>query len=77
MRFLGRCDPVGGLGGRESIFKISHTGEFRGNRKVATQTVGSHLSQTSGRRVYKKERWRAMGKSEQQDCSVVPASCSL
>lgn len=64
-RFLGRCDPVWGLGDRESIFKISHTGEFCGNREVATQTVGSHLSQTGGRRVYKKERRRAMGKSEQ------------
>ena len=57
-RFLGRYDPVGWLGGRESIFKISHTGEFRGIGKVATQTVRSHLRQTGGRRVYKKERRR-------------------
>lgn len=61
-RFLGRCDPVGWLLPRESIFKISHTGEFRGNREVATQTVGSHLPQTGGRRVYKEGAMESNGK---------------
>ena len=60
--FLGRCDPVGWLGGRESIFKILHTGEFRGNWEVATQTVRSHLPQTRGRRVYEEGAMESNGK---------------
>jgi hypothetical protein len=54
-RLADRAGRLGGLCGREPIFKISHTNEFVGNRKVAHQPTGPCTPLKMGWWVYEKE----------------------